>query len=660
MITVKDIKVRIDKDINGQTLGVAPYTFVFTSNNTCTSFSSPTGTCALIDGYYTALTNVIFTTENCISNSIISCQITDANGCTQVKSPVIVNNPCTITNTLSVSGEYIFVASTSGGSGNYTYSWQYNNNIFEPFQDLSPTDNYLSLKLKPNAFITGSTTTIHCTVTDSNNCTKYSSYSYTFCQPTAFSVNRLALNCDTTVLSGCSGVVSQYKNYSLGEHVQACSGQTIDWSTLEFSLPSSICFINNNNGTINVGSTSTSEAVKIGSFRVKTTSGIPSNWANITVSVPPCNVSTFFGGVPTTSQIVSTSVVSDVLKIPVEPRVSSGANWSTFTFNNIPAFGTVTFNANREIEYVITDLATTPNIPDVIKWSVNDNTGKQINITDTLLRDAIPAPITTTDTVCASCGGVTGPIDVLANDTGDIDRSTLTITLNDPQIVITKDSDNNLTFTALPGASFSNLNKYKVANTQGTFSAEQGFMVQAACVGSNPTPTKNVTCDLVKSFNIYDQFSGVNAFNLSFAETGAGTPYTTAGGTITGGLGTLNFTSIPNGTYTFQMTAQNVVACSPTYNDIGTLTVIHEATPSITISGYTNPTPGLFTVNFTYNGLATPVFTVLDNGVAASFQTTVQAVNGLGTFTVYSTTGHTISISVLSQCGTTITVTQVL
>ena len=660
MITVRNIKVKIDKDGNGQTLGTAPYTFVFSGNNTCATFTSPTGTCAIIDDYYTALTDVVYTNEACISSTIVTCQITDANGCTQTKSPVVVNNPCTIVNTISTNGDYVFVASTSGGSGSYTYSWTYNTNIFEPYQDTTPTDNYLSLKLKANAFIPSSTTTISVLVTDTNGCTESTSYLHTFCQPTASNVRSIPLVCDATTLTGCSNTVSQYLNYSISEYVVPCAGQTINWSSLEFSIPASTCIVNHNNGTISISSSSTVGETKIAKYRVKTTTGIPSNWADLIFIVPECTDPSEFVGVPTSTQVNATNIVTDTLVTSAQSRVSTGADWSTFTLNNVPAFGTATLNANREIVYTIADIATTPAVPDVIKWSVQDTNGNQVNITDVVFRDALPVPVTATETVCAKCGGSTGPIDVLANDTGDIDRSTLTITLNDPQIVISKDTNNNLTFTALPGASLANLNKYKVANTQGAYSAEQGFFVQAACVGDNATPSKDITCDLVKSFDIYNQFTNVNALSISFTETGAGTPYLTAGGTIVGGFGTLDFTTIPNGTYTFQMTAHNVAACDPLYNDIGTLTVVHEATPAITITGFTNPTPGLYTINFSYTGLATPVFTVLDNGATPSFQNTVLANSGIGTFTIYSTTGNTISVSAQSKCGTTLTATQVI
>lgn len=642
------ITIPIQIDI---TSGTAPYTFTFKSSNSLATFSNVSGQAVLQSGVYVAKTNVLYADKSYINSGTISVEVVDANGCVQVLSPLTINNPCTLQGSITNNGEFVFVASISGGSGQYSFDWSYNTSVFS-LVDTNPTDNILTLAVTG---YTPTSTPIQCLITDAvYGCTLNLSYSYTFCRPLVGNVV-INLNCDTTTLTGCSlSPKSQFRNYNLIEAVRPCAGQTIDWTRTEFSLPVNTCIVNHNNGRISVATTRSDETLTA-SYRVAGTNGVSSQFATITITAPACNTHTTLSGVPTTLQLTADDSVSDVKKTSVGNRVSDSPTWSSFQFLNTPTFGTVSINPNKEIEYTITDITTTPSIPDVISWSVQDDNGNQINITDTVLRNVLPVPTTTTDTICAACNTQTAPFDVLANDTGDIDRSTLTITLNDPDIVIEKDSNNNLIFTALPGASFANLNAYKVANTQGAFSAPQNFIVQVACAGSNKTPTKDITCDVSKAFNIQDQFSGVNAFNVSFIETTPDLPTYISQGGVLSPIGDVDFTGIATyKNYTFQFTAENVTACAPQFNDIGILTVVHQPAPSITINTVTDNGDQTITVSFTYTGVNSP-FSVTVNGTLANFKNGIIASNGSGTFTIWGVTGNnSINLSATSTCGTLI------
>jgi hypothetical protein len=391
-------------------------------------------------------------------------------------------------------------------------------------------------------------------------------------------------------------------------------------------------------------------------YRVRTTNGITSAYSTITITIPVCaTAEKIFSGVPMTIQLTAEDNVSDKKTLPVEQRVGGNPDWSTFNFLNTPTWGTVIFNASREIKYTITDNTTSTSTPDVIKWSLQDSQGNQINITDTVMRDAVPVPVTTTETICNSCGETTGPVDILANDTGDIDRSTLTITLNDPDIVITKDNNNNLTFTSLPGASFANLNRYKVANTQGAYSAEQGFFVQTACVGSNNAPTLTLTCVPVKTFNIKNYFTNPNSFGDLFEEVTEDSPtYASQGGVIS--AGSVNLTGKVNKTYLFKYTAQNVTACSPQHDDSGILTVVHGETPNIIFTSAVDNGNGTSSYTIMFSGIVSS-FLVTLNGTTPNFQSTINIVdNRFATFTLYNVAGlNTVLVQATSICGNTVT-----
>ena len=645
------ISIPVSVDITG---GTAPYTFTFSSNNSNVTFSNVTGT-AILYNEYAAQTDVLYANQADIDTTIVSVTFVDANGCSTTLSPVVVTNPCTLQSTISSNGEFVFLATTTGGSGSYTYEWNYDTSLFTKAPgDTNDTDNYLSLVLNTEKPLPLSTN-ITVLITDANGCSLYKSYSYNFCQPSWQTSFRISLVCDTTPVNTCSNTVSQYRNLNLAQYSNVCSNQVIDWTTLTFNVPVGLCVEHLGNGIINISSNLDTSQTKNITYTVKTTSGITSTTGYITVTIPTCEQGrSTFTGVPQTIQLTIEDVVSDVKTLNVESRVAGNPDWSTFAFVGSPTWGTVTFNGNRDILYTITNVATTPTVPDTISWTLNDFSGGQINITDTVLRNRTALPSTTTETICNSCGETTTPQDLLANDTGDIDRSTVQIVTNDPDIVIVKDTDNNFIFTSLPGASFANLNSYKVANTQGAYTSPQNFFVQVACVGANSTPTIDLTCAVAKTFNIADQFPDSNCFGLVFAETSTISPdYTTQGGTISVG-GNVDFTGINAGTYTFEFTCQNVVACSPTHDDIGTLTVINGETPNITITSATDNGNSTSTYEFTYSGIVGP-FGVTLNGNVPSYQSGLLANNGSGIFTIYNVAGlNTVVVSALTVCGTAV------
>lgn len=650
------IKIPVKVAVSG---GEAPYTFVFSSTSSCVTFSKSTGTAALIDAQYVAATEARFTDQACIGSSFISVTFTDTNGCSKTLSPIAINNPCNITNTISSNGEFMFIATTTGGTGTYTYSWTFDDTLFTlSGTDISPTDNSLSLSLLTS--IVPESTVISCLVTDTKGCTKYTSYTYNFCKPSIIN-GSVYLTCG--FLSTCANSKSKHVNFNLSGLVSTCSNQTIDWEKTNFIVPADICVTNNNNGTITVASKSSSAITKNLLFAVITTSGVRANHGVLSVLAPTCatinNERTTvepFTGVPTTVQIIASDTVGTVKIIPVESRVAGYPDWSSFTFLNSPSWGTVAFNADREIEYTITDITTTTNIPDTVVWKMNDIYGSQINITDTISRNVSGVPVTTGEVICTTCGETTAPVDVLANDTGDIDRSTLTIVLNDPDVVITKNSDNNLIFTVLPGVTgFSNACSYKVANTQGVYCSPQLFIVSTACAGI-PTDL-DLTCVPSKILNLQDRFANMLGLNWTWSETTTGSPtYASQGGVITGAQGTIDLTGMTNRTYTFELSVENTGSCPGIY-DTETVSIVHAQSPNIVFVSATDNLNGTSTYNFEYTGVHLP-FSVTLNGVLVDYFYPITASDGIGSFTIYNVTGvNSVVIQAQSVCGPSVTAT---
>lgn len=631
--------------------GTAPYTFVYSSTDPTVAFSNATGTATLVGTEYRCPTDVIYLTQSSIDTAIIQCTITDAKGCTTTHSPVVVNNPCNLQNTITTNGEFVFVATTTGGSGTYTYEWIYDTGIFQPIGNVDETDNQISFRLLD----TTTTTLVQCVVTDSNGCSTTTSYSYNICRPTWGATRGMTLRCvENTTLTGCSLVpTSIYNNFPLDGLIKPCANQVIDWTTLEFSNTSGLCIVNHNNGKISGASSNPNGVGYLVTISVKTTSGIKSQDLQLIVTAPICVADDPVVAINNSFQITANESIGSVINLNSSNRVAGKSiDWGTLQITTAPTFGTATINPNGDILYTITDLVTTPNVPDIIKWKIGSTTGYMAYGTDTILRDALAAPTTTTEIICAKCQESTPAFDLTANDTGDIDKQSVTIVLNDPDVIITKDSNHDFVFTTLPTASFNNLNTYKVANTQGVYSANQNFIVRSACVGEDKTPTNDLTCKVSKTFDLIDMFANMNAFNVSYTETTTTTPtYTTQGGTIVGANGTLDFSAIATDrTYTFEVLAENQGTCHPTYSDTGVVTVIHGVTPNIVLSAATLVSTGIYSFTFTYSGISSP-FTITDDGIAATFHSGIVANNGTGSFSIYADPASSIVISATTVCG---------
>jgi len=370
--------------------GTGPWTFTFASTNPNVTFDNPTGTVPFVGGAYIASTNVLYSNQSDIGVGTVSCTFVDTtSGCSKTLTPLIIDNPCNIQSTISNNGEFVFVATTTGGSGSYTYDWVYDTQIFEPNMDTNLNDNVLSLKIKK---LTNQpvSTLIQVLITDGNGCTLSKSYSYTFCYPTTNTPN-IPLVCNTTNPTGCSlsNVKSSLSNFDLKPFVVTCSNQTIDWTKTTFNIPVEYCVYHVGNGILNIASSKNIGFSAIIGYTVITTSGLQAS-GQMVINTPICASKTSLYGRNTTIQLIAGDVVGTDKLIEVESRVAGTPNWATFTFTNTPSWGTVTLNANRQIVYDITNITTTPNVPDIIKWSLQDYSGNQINITDTVLRDILP------------------------------------------------------------------------------------------------------------------------------------------------------------------------------------------------------------------------------------------------------------------------------
>lgn len=533
-----------------------PITYSWVAESGCVTFDVQTG--LSYDG--TITTTVYFEDESCIENTEVSISVTPNGGCNRL-IPISFGNPCTSFTIGSINHTYpyTYVIIPSGGVPGYTYQWSYNTAIFSQTSSTSaPTHGAIVLSLNTDYPGFPTTTTINVLVTDSNGCTRSRSFSQQINGPDSPNITAIAQYSLTRELS---------KTFELkGLTLPVVAGfSSIDWSTLSIVTPLNVTYDypygegvpNSTPGVINLYfASSLANTTQTISYTVKDVVGISSNSADITVTIPtiPLVVN------PPLSQyrvamISADSAIGDEFEVKLEEVISPLTNidWNTFDVTNTPASGTTTYDAgNRKLIYEITDLG---NPVDKVDWTIEDFDGNRTNKGTLYINFEIDdAPVAVNNSICAVCGGNSGLIDVTANDTGVIDRRTVSIVTYPSSSAggVSVDANGYVIFNALSTYNGSASFGYKVANWDNQYSNTATVSVTVICAGRQPTDSFDITCYDDLSFNLKDLVGGNVSTGTSWTETGAGDPYTTEGGTITGGyLGTVNFTGHAAGTYSF-------------------------------------------------------------------------------------------------------------
>ena len=625
--------------------GTAPYTCTFSNTNTCATFSSPITT---LSNNGTLTQTITYQDENCINNSVIVLTVDDVNGCSETYN-VQLNNPCSVTSTPILQQGFNFYSSGSGGTPNYSYNWTFDSDIFT-LNDGNPTDGSLNLLYNPSISPVPQTSQIDLEVTDSNGCIDTQSY--------IVQIETPVLNNLNTVIN-CSNLNKFNTSYYGTIQLTGTNLTNVDWSTLSISGGTGLQYSSLGNGWIQIGLNNTGGTSVPLQCTVQTFQGITSEIATLTLSLPICISALivpdtcYMSSTSNVIQLISTDLVTSVKTIDIEDKIfsSEDVDWNTFQFTNTPVYGTVVLNKARQIEYTITSLATPTDI-DTIKWSVQNECGTTLNNTEIINRDIIAAPVTVGEFICMTCNNPTVTTDITANDTGDIDKSTIEFTLVPNDVTYIKDADNNFIFTALPDSSLTRTLQYKVANTQGVYSNVSSVLLSVACAGI--PNNQDITCWVNKNFNLLDYFVDANAAGYLFAETTVGaTTYIGQGGTIGAATGTVDFTTITPGVYTFQLTAQGSASCVGV-DDTATIEITVRETPEITLLTNVNNGNDTATITFTAIGVNTGL-TVVNNGTAATFSIQPSITSNVGTFTLYLNTGvNNITIQAMSECGTII------
>lgn len=561
MITLREIF-----DLNVENL---PYTYTINTGATCIDYT------VITESDTQLVIDFTFANQACLANADITLTVVDSTGICKFTQAVTIDDVCNGLTLQDISITNNFEVSTlaSGGTAPYTYAWYLDGSVFEVSQLSNPTSSNVAL----NLLSTPENTVITCTVTDANNCQATKTLNYSFNPPIAGNIILQLGSMPAGVTQASCPTACSYKaNVTL-----PITGNNIDYDSISIAnADPKICIVKNGDNNYNFYSSYSSIANVSFTYTVKDIYGVESAPGSISLNIPLCKNTGLYISSPTTTTLVpSGSIAGDVITIPLEAKTLStnSLDWTTWQVTNTPAYGTATLNANRDIEYEFTSVPSTGS--DLVIWRVEDTSGNSSgNVVEVINFEIGTAPVTTGEIVCASCTEPSAVTDILANDTGDINRRTVTFTQIDPDIAISG-SVGNYVFTPGPSASFSNVVKYTVDSFNGLTSNEGSIIIKSVCAGQatqNPISFNNCNSYVIE---LEDYLTNHNSFTYTVTETSTG--FISNGGTINitpPAFAELDFTGVPAGTYTFEIEGTNAAPCANT--DSITFTINYSTVPA--------------------------------------------------------------------------------
>lgn len=529
----------------------------------------PSGDCASVSVVSTSSTQVVvditWTSEACISTTTFTANVVDSAGCI-LTTPVTIDSPCDTFSVTDISVDSLFNMSVvaSGGVAPYTYQWKVDTSVFKVNALTNAT------LVTEELLTTPASTTIYCTVTDAAGCTETKSLEYTFCKPLASNItvtmNQIYESVPTCPAACTRGV------QRIVDAVTPCSG-AIDYTRTVLNVNNtSVCASIDEDGILTVYAANTVSGTASFTYYVVDEYGVQSDPATITLIIPECSITGTPAYVAAYSEIQRVGIsgtTGDVIEFNVADRMQSNSDidWGTFEFLNTPSMGTVTLEVPGVIEYTITASPPLTGADPIIWYVENEDGAGSGAIADVVVFDINPAPVAVADTVCIACGDTSDETDILANDTGDIDRNSVQFVSIDPDIQVTG-SKGTYRFKAGYGASLSNLVQYKVSNKEGVESNTSYVLVRSVCAGVLSQSIIDATC--TPEVDLGDYLTQHNSFTYTVTEPDAAEldSYTTQGGVIDTSFpctfGCLDFTAISAGDYGFAITAESQAPCTNT------------------------------------------------------------------------------------------------
>lgn len=468
--------------------GEAPYSYVWDSDVSCVTFSNPSGTS--INGQIQ--TTITFDTEACLTSATITLKVIDNTGCS-VTETVTVDNPCSnfTFDTITYQAPYTFIASGSNPEcRTIDIEWDYDDLLFKEVSQIgSGSTSTLTLSLNSALNSYPATTTIIATGTDCKGCEIEETYVLPICIPQAQSLSA-SLSCDDEAFK--SGTITI-------RSLTGCTGATIDWTTLNVTLPSGFTYTQGQVGGEVVGKIniqaplSTTPGSYTGQYTVKTTDGIISTTGNINITVADCAPEVTIYIPNKTIQVDCSDMAGDVIEIEIEDDivVASGAtiDWSSWMLVTPPSptSPSITLGTNSSGDRVINYEIPSPMTgSDSFGWTLCDTDGKCASTaTFVVVLDCPTPPTATADSYCTPCGETT-VLDVLTNDLGGgspLDISSVSITSSPTKGVASLPGNGTILYTPNSGQIGADSLQYTVKNTSGSESSAATVTIDIICAG---------------------------------------------------------------------------------------------------------------------------------------------------------------------------------
>lgn len=208
--------IRIVKNI--ELTGDSPFTYEWLTNGCEVDITPLTA-----PGITNNLTSeFLFYNETDVGACDIQLLVTDANNCQTIKD-IVFTNPCEdLTGSISNPNGFLFNASITGGSGDYSYEWTYDENVW-----VNALENNEQIVLIPSATLAFNSSTLYLTVTDNvYGCEREYEYIITLCRPEIYGTSSVTIPCDPLSDSG-------YGNgeIDLSPIINFCDG-TANWNTI--------------------------------------------------------------------------------------------------------------------------------------------------------------------------------------------------------------------------------------------------------------------------------------------------------------------------------------------------------------------------------------------------------------------------------------------
>lgn len=371
---------------------------------------------------------------------------------------------------------------------------------------------------------------------------------------------------------------------------------------------------------------------------------------------------------------ITNLAVNETITIPLIAGGANSINWGSLEFvptGSQSLSGTTLVTANGEADFVgetivYTLLDATPTgEADLIQFRVSDSLGNKSAIASACVTfNTLPAPVAANIESCSVCYSSTPYFNVGDYATGPYVSAEI---VTSPVSGVVAQSGTSFSYTQ-DSATFDAIDEftYRLVNANGVKSNIATVYLRRSCLGYPINTISDITC-LPKIFNLFNLISGDTYVNPgTWAETTIGTTYASQGGTITGGQnGTVNFTSILPGTYSFRyygtLTSSGAFPSSTVNCPIDletTITILHTATPAITYTTNTLLSGTNYQVNFTLANVTNPsTITVTNNAVpVTSFVINPQISGTNGFFVITLGAGaNALIISALTTCNTTVT-----